>query len=239
MDFYSNLTIFYQNGYPFGVKIKLCGRYQPKKHICLVINGCYTISKSILVHMQCSWSHEAWDGNHRRISTRTSSISTKPIPIAEKSWVIFDSDIAITPCVYDFRLLLYHAEANYISYVRPGMGIIDRFLSQPCQFLLSKSPFSRKIKCLWGYVLLKRYVCMCGSRLTLYYSKVNISSLKWFMKPVMGIIDLYLLQPYYFLPASPHFEGKLSSCWPVFRQKRHVRAVVEWRYTISKSILVH
>ena len=70
-----------------------------------------------------------------------------------------------------------------------------------------------------GLFWLAKKTCMCGCRLALYCSKVNISSLKRFMKPGMGIIDTYLLQPYHFLLASPHFEGTLSSCWSVLAKK--------------------
>ena len=40
---------------------------------------------------------------------------------------------------------------------------------------------------------------VCGCRPELYYSKVNIGLLGRFMKPGMGIIDNFLVQPHHFL----------------------------------------
>ena len=47
--------------------------------------------------------------------------------------------------------------------------------------------------------ILAQNTCVCGFRPVLYYFKVNISLLERFMKPGMGIVDGFLLQPHHFI----------------------------------------
>ena len=61
--------------------------------------------------------------------------------------------MAIIPCMYDSRLLLYNSKVynnSYVRFMKAGMGIIHNFILQPHHFLPSKSPFWRKIEQLWG-----------------------------------------------------------------------------------------
>ena len=59
--------------------------------------------------------------------------------------------------------------------------------------------------------ILTKNTCVCGCRPVLYYFKVNVSLLERFMKPGMGIIDNFLLQPRHFYQANPNFGGKSTS----------------------------
>ena len=129
----------------------------------------------------------------------------------------------ITPCVYDCRLLLYHSKVNICSHARfmkPMLGIIDGFALQARHFLVRKSPFWRKPSSC-GAVLVQK-TCMCGCRLVLYYSKVNIHSLERIMKPRMGIIDGCLLQHHQLLPSQSSFRKLFSNFVAVLTQNTHV-----------------
>ena len=58
--------------------------------------------------------------------------------------------------------------------------------------------------------ILAKNTCVCGCRPVLYYCKVNIIILERFMKPEMGIIDNFLLQPRHFLPSQSQFWRKID-----------------------------
>ena len=63
--------------------------------------------------------------------------------------------------------------------------------------------------------ILAKNTCVCGCRPVLYYFKVNISLLEMFMKPGMGIIDNFLLQPRHFVPSQTQYWrniDKFCSC---------------------------
>ena len=83
------------------------------------------------------------------------------------------------------------------------------FYSNLIIFSLTNPPFEGKLTSF--VAVLAQIRCMGGSRPRLYYFKVNISLSRRFMKPVMGIMDKFLLQPYHFSPANPHFTAKGSS----------------------------
>lgn len=121
-----------------------------------------------------------------------------------------------------------------------GMGISVGYLLQPHQLLPSHYPFGRKTEYFCGcydpklYIILaviftkwipimeenrvvvglfwpKIYVCMYGYKLMLYQSKVIDSSYARFTKPVIGIIDWFLLQYHEFLPSQFYLRGKMSN----------------------------
>ena len=79
--------------------------------------------------------------------------------------------------------------------------------------------------------------CVYGCRLVLYQFKFNISSLSRFMKPRMGIIDGFLLQPRNFLSKKSPFWRKIDLFCGCFCPK-HMCVVADQDYTIPMSTLV-
>ena len=89
-------------------------------------------------------------------------------------------------------------------FMKPGMGIIHEFLVQPHYFHIKPGPrFGWKMTSFVAILAKNTYVC--GYRPVLYYFNVNIGLLERFMKPGMGIIDKFLLQPCHFLPSQSQF----------------------------------
>ena len=62
-------------------------------------------------------------------------------------------------------------------------------------------------------------MCVCGCRPVLYYSKITIILLGRFMKPGMGIMDQFVLQPHHFLLSHG---GKPTRFVPVLAQNTYV-----------------
>ena len=67
-------------------------------------------------------------------------------------------------CVVVDQWYMYYSEVNISllgRFTKPGMGILDNFLLQPCKFTLSQCPFWREKKrhVLW-LVWPQRYMCM-------------------------------------------------------------------------------
>ena len=115
-------------------------------------------------------------------------------------------------CMCGCRQVLYYSKVNITSlemFLKPWMSIRNMSLLQHHQFLPSRSPFQREKN---------EELCLCidqkhmiyDSILVIYHSNVNDISYARFMKPRMGIIDGFLLQPQYFLPSKSPFWRKIE-----------------------------
>ena len=100
------------------------------------------------------------------------------------------------------------------------MGIIDVFLVQPYHFLPSRSPsFWSKIQQLCGCS-----TSIHGYILLLCHSKNQYQFVDRFIKPIMGIIDRFIIQLTIFYKADPHFGAKLSIFVAVLTKNTYVHS---------------
>ena len=110
-----------------------------------------------------------------------------------------------------YRPVLCYSKVNISEserFVKPGMGIMVIFQSNLTIFCKASPHFGQK----WTsfVAILAQNTCLCGCRLILYQFKFNISLLSRFMKPTIGIIDEFLLQPHHFLSNKSPFRRKMN-----------------------------
>ena len=125
------------------------------------------------------------------------------------------------PTIQQYRLVLCHLMFNTSSlsrFVKSGMGLIDEFLLKLCHFVSNQSPCWRKFDYFCGCAGPK-HMCVCGYRPVMYYSKVNISLLRRFMKAELGVMDNFILQPHHFLPSQSPFWRKTDNFCCCFGSK--------------------
>ena len=114
-------------------------------------------------------------------------------------------------CVCGYRPRLYYSTVNIGwlgRFMKPGMGIMVNFPVQPHHFCKASPHFGGK----WTsfVAVMAQNTCVYDCRLILYQFKFNISLLSRFMKPMMRIIDEFLLQPHHFLPNKSPFWRKID-----------------------------
>ena len=152
MNFYSNLTIFYETSPHFeGKWTHFVAIPAQNRYVCVVVERDHTIPRSILVDSEGSWSL-GWESC--TIFQSNPTIFCKASSHFGGKWTSFVAVMAQKTCVYGCRLILYQFKFNISSLLRfmnPEMGIIDEFLLQPHHFLCNKSPFWRKMNSCCGY----------------------------------------------------------------------------------------
>ena len=136
---------------------------------------------------------------------------------------------------------LYYSKINISSlkrFTKPQMQIKNVSLLKPHQFLLSLSPFQRKkVSNCVAILTQNTHVYDCG--LVLYPFQFNISSYARFVKPVMGIIDEFILELHHFLSSKSQMLRKIEQLRGSFVPKMHVRMVLDRWYIVLRSVLVH
>ena len=123
----------------------------------------------------------------------------------------FVAILAQNTCVLDCRPVLCYFKVNVSlleRFMKPGTGIIDGCLLQHHSFISNSPIFGGKLTSF--VAVLAQNTCVCGCRPGLYYSKVNIGWLERFMKPGMGIMDNFPVQPHHFLQSQPSFWRKMD-----------------------------
>ena len=133
-------------------------------------------------------------------------------PHFEGKWTRFVAVLAQDTCVYGYRTILYYSKVNLGwlgRFMRPQMGIMDNFPVQPHHFLQSQPSFWWQMD--YCVAVMAQNICVYGWRLVLHQFKFNTSSLSRFMKPGIGIINGFLLQPHHFLWNKSPFWRKMNS----------------------------
>ena len=146
--------------------------------------------------------HKAWDGNHRWVSTPTSLFSIKPVPICERKkllvlWLFWPKT---SVCGVVDRCCTSQGQYYFIRKVHEACDGNHGYISSPAsQFATKPIPVLEENRQIVLLFWPKINVCKYGCRLVLYHLNLNISLVSRFVKPGMGIIDGFLLQPYHFL----------------------------------------
>ena len=133
-------------------------------------------------------------------------------PNFEGKWSHFVAVLAQNTCLCGCRPGLYYSKVN-IGWlgrlIKPGMATMVNFPVQPHHFCKASPHFGGK----WTsfVAILTQNTWVYGCRLILDQFKYNISLLSRFMKPMMEIIDEFLLQPQHFLSSKSQFWRKMNS----------------------------
>ena len=136
--------------------------------------------------------------------------------------------MAKNTCVCGCRIMLYYSKVNislFRRFMKPKIGIMDTFLAHLTNFYQANPSFGGKPTS--SVAVLAQNTCVYGRRLVLYHLNFNIISLSRFMKPGMGIIVWFLLQPHQFLSNQSPFWRKIVKFFLLFCPKTHVSVVVD------------
>ena len=203
---YTKLTIFYEIGHFEGKWTRFVAVLAQNTCVCVVVDHYYTISKSILVYQEGSWSL-GWESQIQFHSNLTIYYQTSPY--FGGNLTSFVAVLDQNTCVQGSRSLLQYSEVIIIllgRFMKPGMGIIDKFQVQPHHFLQSQSPFLRKLDQFCGWSGPKRMCVWFQTGTTPL--ELQYLFIKRFTTTGLGIVDGHLLQPRHFLPSQSPFLRK-------------------------------